>query len=351
MGQGEINQLNQVLKEPSLKHDAQLNQEPFLNDEGLPRFQVTLSHTTYVKIAEGCNHHCSYCAIPGIKGKFRSRQPQAIVAEVAKLVAAGVKEINIIAQDITMYGRDLEPQSSLTDLLKQVIKVAQPPWLRLLYAYPAGLETELLDLIAAQPSICKYLDLPIQHINDRLLRLMNRHDPAELIKAKLAAIRAKVPGIVLRTTLIAGFPGETEAEFNEALSFVKAGYFEHLGVFSYSREENTPAYSLKPQLSEELKAKRLSKLFTAQQANVTRFLKAQVGMEQKVLIDRVLADGNAVGRTQSFAPESDGVVIVANFQGIAGEFIPVLITGHDGYNLLAKEISRTDRNFADDGEC
>ncbi|HBF39957.1 MAG TPA: 30S ribosomal protein S12 methylthiotransferase RimO, partial [Firmicutes bacterium] len=192
----------------------------FLNNENLPRFQATLHHTSYVKIAEGCNHSCSYCAIPLIKGKFHSRELNSIVKEIQMMVENGVLEINLIAQDITRFGFDLDPKINLPVLLKQILVQAKPAWVRLLYAYPTGVDRALLELMANEPNICRYLDLPLQHINSRILKKMDRPETPALIKEKIAMIRDLVPGITLRTTFIVGFPSETEAEFNELLEFV-----------------------------------------------------------------------------------------------------------------------------------
>ena len=188
---------------------------PFLNQASLPRWQATLRHTTFIKAAEGCSHNCAYCAIPLIKGKFRSVNPEAIITEVKQMVDRGVKEFNLIAQDLTMYGKDLEPRTNLESLLERLIKEANPPWIRLLYAYPSGVELGLLKLIASEPRICNYLDLPLQHINGRILGLMNRRESPEQIREKLALIRETVPDITLRTSFIVGFPSESEAEFGE----------------------------------------------------------------------------------------------------------------------------------------
>lgn len=316
---------------------------PFLNEENLPRFQVTLPHTSFVKIAEGCNHCCSYCAIPLIKGNFRSRSLDSIIKEVKTLVQSGVKEINLIAQDITMYGKDLSNGINLKVLVQEILEKANPPWIRLLYAYPLGIDEDLLKLMAETPSICKYLDLPLQHINPRILEMMNRHDSIEQIKRKLDLIRTMAPGVVLRTTFLVGFPTESEAEFEELLDFVNEGHFEHIGVFTYSREEGTKAFKYKPQLPEKIKQKRKETLLAAQQEVSFRFLAGMVNSEQLILIDEIFPEHGenelkAIGRTERFAPDIDGVVYLKEFSGKPGDFTKGLITGNDAYNLWAKEI-------------
>lgn len=333
IGLGEIGRIADLIREkPS---GPKVGGTPYLNDENLPRYQVTLSHTAYVKIAEGCNHRCAYCAIPGIKGRFRSRRPESVVREITRLVEAGVREINLIAQDITMYGRDLPEKIDLRKLLERIVTQAKPSWIRLLYAYPSGISRDLLEFIAAEPTICKYLDLPLQHINGRILKLMRRSDPPERIRELLAMIREVVPELTLRTTLIVGFPTETEAEFREMLDFVNEGHFQHLGVFTYSREEGTPAYDYEPQIPEEVKAERKQRLLAAQQPVSARFLAKLVGRELPILIDRVTPDGGAIGRTASLAPDVDGVVYLENYRGKPGEIRLGLITGSDAYNLYA----------------
>lgn len=335
IGLGEIDSVVKLIQNCQPEGEEALK-KPFLNDENLPRYQVTLEHTAFVKIAEGCNHCCSYCAIPIIKGGFRSRQPESIIVEIKKLVASGVKEINLIAQDITMYGYDLNQQVNLVTLLKMIIHEAKPQWLRLLYAYPSGITSELLQLIADEPTLCKYLDVPFQHINERILKLMNRPDSPELLKEKIALIRQTVPEIVLRTTFIVGFPSETDQEFMELLQFVKAGLFDHVGVFTYSKEEQTKAFGLKPQIKETIKEERKHLLLNEQQKISSDFLKGFLNTELIILIDKLLPDGRAVGRTAFLAPEIDGVVYMTNYTGIAGQFVKGRIIESDNYNLTAE---------------
>jgi ribosomal protein S12 methylthiotransferase len=335
IGLGEIDAVIAKLNSVS-RQTAPSQKAPFLNEVNLPRFQATLRHTAYVKIAEGCDHCCSYCAIPVIKGHFRSRGQESILREVRELVAAGVREINLIAQDITMYGRDLTPRTDLVTLLRAIITQAKPEWIRLLYAYPAGIDRPLLQLMADEPSVCKYLDLPMQHINARILKLMNRPDSPEAYREKLRLVREILPQAAVRTTLITGFPTETEAEFAELLEFVKAARFDHVGVFGYSREEDTPAYNLKPQIQPAVKQERRNRLLAAQQEISAQLLAARVGRESLVLVDKLLPEGRAVGRSPELAPDVDGVVYIEAFSGVPGEFVKCRITGNDAYNLFAK---------------
>jgi ribosomal protein S12 methylthiotransferase len=331
----EIGSVIDLMKESDRKHPKN-NDLPFLNNQNLRRYQVTLPHTTYVKIAEGCNHCCSYCAIPLIKGRFRSRHMEAIVNETVALVNSGVQEINLIAQDITMYGRDMPGSTSLKDLLAQIIREANPHWIRLLYAYPTGIDNELLEFIAAQPTICKYLDIPLQHINSRILRMMNRPDSPEQIVKLLNRIKSAIPGIVLRSTFIVGFPSESDGEFQELMDFISEGYFQHVGVFTYSVEEGTAAFGYKPKVKEAVKQARRNRLLDAQRPISARFLKSLTGRQCEILIDKVLLDGTMVGRTPFLAPEVDGVVYCKNFSGNPGEFKQSKILQSDEYNLWAE---------------
>ncbi len=338
VGLGQIGEIAELVNESKGPSEPNLTILPFLNEGNLPRWHATLKHTTFIKIAEGCNHNCAYCAIPLIKGGFRSVNPDSIVTEVSRMVDRGVKEFNLIAQDLTMYGKDLEPKTNLEKLLERLIIEAKPSWIRLLYAYPSGIDLGLLKLIAKEPSICKYLDLPVQHINARILRLMNRSESPERIREKLTQIREIVPNIILRTSFIVGFPSETETEFEELVDFIGEGHFQHAGVFAYSREEGTRSFSLRPQISEKMKARRRENLFKEQQKISTEFLAGQVGKETLVLIDKILPDGRGVARSSAFAPEVDGVIYLEQTYHQPGEFVNVRVIGSDVYNLKAKEI-------------
>jgi ribosomal protein S12 methylthiotransferase len=338
LGLGEIGKIVSLINERKPQEGPDLSAVPFLNQASLTRWQATLSHTTFIKVAEGCSHNCAYCAIPLIKGKFRSVNPEAIISEVKRMVEHGVKEFNLIAQDLTVYGKDLEPGTNLESLLERLIKEAKPPWIRLLYSYPSGINPGLLKLIANEPSICNYLDLPLQHINARILKLMNRRENPEQLRKKLALIRELVPDITLRTSFIVGFPSESEAEFWELADFVGEGIFQHAGVFVYSREEGTKAFDMRPQLSEKVKEERREILLERQGKVSAQYLAGQIGKEVLVLIDKILPDGRAIGRSTAFAPEVDGVIYIEKTKRQAGEFVTVRITGSDVYNLTAKAI-------------
>ena len=247
----------------------------------------------------------------------------------------------MIAQDITLYGRDLPQPVSLKDLLIQIIADANPYWIRLLYAYPTGIDTQLLEFIAGQPTICKYLDIPIQHINPRILRLMNRTGLPEQILKLIELIRTMIPEMVLRTTFIVGFPSESDREFQELLDFVARGYFQHVGVFTYSCEEDTAAFVLKSKIKEPVKKMRRRQLLDVQRQVSARFLASLIGKQFEILIDKLLPDGTMVGRTGFLAPEADGIVYGNNFLEQPGQFSQGMITKSDAYNLWAEACART----------
>lgn len=336
LGLGQIGEIANLVKGSGQSKGPDLTAPPFLNEANLPRWQATLKHTTFIKIAEGCSHNCAYCAIPIIKGKFRSVGPDSIIDEVKRMVDQGVKEFNLIAQDLTMYGRDLEPKANLEGLLEKLVIQAKPSWIRLLYAYPSGIDLGLLKLIAGEPSICSYLDLPVQHINGRILKLMNRTENPERLREKFALIKENVPEIVLRTTLIVGFPSETEAEFEELVDFIGEGLFQHAGVFAYSREEGTKSFSFRPQIGAKVKERRREILLKEQEKISKQFLAGQIGKKTVVLIDKILPDGRGVCRSSAFAPEVDGVIYLEQTGHQPGEFVNARITGSDTYNLTAK---------------
>ncbi|MCP4653000.1 MAG: MiaB/RimO family radical SAM methylthiotransferase [Candidatus Omnitrophica bacterium] len=297
------------------------------------RIKLFPSHVEFVKISEGCRNNCSYCAIPIIKGSLKSRPQQEIINEIRTLNGKGVKELNLIGQDITSWGKDLSAKAGLTDLLKKIIKTADMPWIRLLYTHPKHLQDSLIELIASEKRICKYIDLPIQHINDRLLKLMNRRTARAQIKRLISKIRRKIPNCFLRTSVIVGFPGETEAEFKELLEFIKDVRFERLGAFAYSREEGTAAYSFSDQVHYRRKNRRYNEIMRCQQ-NIADSVNSQfLGKEIDVLIEEKEKDV-FVGRTQYDAYEVDGEVFIKMKDLKIGTFHKTRITDVYGYDLI-----------------
>ncbi len=301
------------------------------------RFALTPKHYAYLKICEGCLNKCSYCVIPKIKGKLASLDEEAIIQKVRRFNREKISELNIIGQDITGFGLDIGGRSQLTGLLKKIISNSPDiGWIRLLYLNPERITDELLELIASCKRVCKYIDLPIQHINDRILKLMNRKITKLEILSLIGKIRKKIPGVCLRTSLIVGFPSETKKEFNELLEFVKEAEFDRLGAFIYSREEGTPAYSFKGQISRKLMQERFAAIMSAQQKIAAELNSRFLGKTIPVLIEEK-QDGVYVGRSQADAPEVDGMVYVHSKKRLLeGEFVKAQITDTLEYDLVGE---------------
>ncbi len=299
---------------------------------GLPRLSTTPRHYRYLKIAEGCSNRCSYCAIPIIRGAFASRPYASILDEARKLAGEGAKELVLLAQDSTAY-RDGEARLPL--LLRALTRIDGIEWVRLMYAYPGRISRELMTVIAGEEKICKYLDIPIQHFDARVLAAMNRRGTPEDIKKTIDDLRQYVPGVALRTSLIVGFPGETEAAFKRLLAFVKEAEFEHLGVFTYSPEEGTPASALKPRVPRDVAEERLDRIMKAQSKISLKKNKGLIGSTQRVLVDG-MEDLALIGRLQTQAPEIDGSVFLSETEAEPGKFIEVTITDAAEYDLMGK---------------
>lgn len=327
------------------KNDSRENRySSFLENDkvelGGDRVLTTPEYFAYLKIAEGCDNRCAYCAIPAIRGPFRSRPMEELVEEAKQLEALGVKELVIIAQDITRYGLDLYGSYKLAELLRKITEATDIPWIRLLYCYPDKVTDELVNEIRDNDRILKYIDLPIQHISDRMLKAMNRHGDAAMIKNVIAKLRREIPGIVIRTTFIVGFPGETEEDFNELAEFMKETEFEHAGVFTYSREEDTPAYNFPDQIDEEVKQARMDNLMAMQLEINERQNKAKIGKTITVLCEDFDPVSEAhYGRSSADAPEIDGKVYFVSKKRIApGSFVNVKIEEVVDYDLFGKAI-------------
>lgn len=309
-------------------------------DANSRRLLTTPSHYAYVKIAEGCDRHCAYCAIPLITGKHVSRPMEDILKEVEELVAEGVKEIQVIEQELTYYGIDLYGKPKIAELIDRMADIKGVKWIRLHYAYPNQFPMELLDVIRERDNVCKYLDIALQHISDHMLTRMHRHVTKEETLALLKTIRERVPGITLRTTLMVGFPGETEEDFNELLDFVKDQRFERMGAFAYSEEEGTySAMHYKDDVPEEVKQQRLDKLMAVQEKISNDIEAAKVGKTLKVIIDRKEGE-YYVGRTEYCSPDVDPEVLIPASEKRLhnGQFYNVLITGNDEFDLYGKVV-------------
>lgn len=307
---------------------------------GQERHLTTPKHYAYVKIAEGCDRQCAYCSIPIITGTHKSRRMEDIVEEVEQLVSKGVKEFQIIAQEITFYGIDLYGKQCIAELVRRISDVKGVEWIRLHYAYPTHFPYELLEVMRERKNVCKYLDIALQHINDKVLENMQRHITKQETLELIDRIRKEVPGICLRTTLMVGFPGEGEAEFEELKDFVRKARFERMGAFAYSEEDGTPAAEkFEDEVSEEEKEKRLSELMALQQEISAEVQAEKVGTVQKVIIDRREGD-YYVGRTQYDSPEVDPEVLIPVAEGTLrrGCFYDVQITDSDDFDLYGKKL-------------
>ena len=310
---------------------------------GGERIVTTPDYSAYIKIAEGCDNRCTYCAIPLIRGRMRSRTIEDIVAEAKDLEKLGVKELNVIAQDTSRYGLDIYGEYKLAALVRAITEQTDIPWIRLLYCYPDKITDELIAEIRDNDRVVKYIDLPIQHISDKVLKSMNRHGDSAMIRDTIARVRAAIPDITLRTTLIVGFPGETEDDFNELCEFVKEEKFDRLGAFTYSREEDTPAYDMPDQIDEQVKQDRYDIIMKEQMHIVSEKNEALVGKKFRVLCEGYdQAAEIYYGRGQGDAPDIDTKVYFSNPVGAkrikAGEFVTVVIEKTVDYDLLGKAI-------------
>lgn len=303
-------------------------------NHGLKRFILSPKHYAYLKICEGCINNCSYCTIPKIKSKFTSLDINSIIAKINELDKNRVSEVNIIGQDTSGYGMDLYGRPMLSELLREILKKSKNiRWLRLLYLYPSRINDDLLKLIRDEPSFCKYIDLPLQHINDRMLKLMKRRTPKKDILSLIYKIRRTIPNVALRTSLIVGFPSETDKEFKELLNFIEETRFERLGAFVYSREKETPAYNFKNQIPKEIKIERFNEIMSAQKIISEELNKKFLGKTVEVLIDEK-SDDCYLGRTQYDAPEVDGQVFAKSKSKLKpGDFVNVEIKDTLEYDL------------------
>ena len=300
------------------------------------RLRLTPRHYAYLRVSEGCNQKCTFCTIPAIRGPMRSKPPQAILAEARELVSDGAVELNLIGQDTTSYGQDIDYAAGLAGLLRELNRVDGVRWIRLLYAYPSVFTDEMIDAIAECDRIVKYIDIPLQHINDRVLKAMHRRVTRAQTEQLLGKLRDRIPGVTIRTTFISGFPGETEAEFEELLDFVRAFRFSAVGVFPYSLEPDTPAGRMKDQLPAEVKEARANAIMEVQQEVAFQAAAEHKGRFLDVLIDSAAGKGRYVGRHAGQAPEVDSVTHVVAKKLRPGEFVRVLVERSEEYDLIAR---------------
>jgi len=315
-----------------------LDQQKDIIHDDRARLLITPGHWAYLRISEGCNHRCSFCTIPAIRGRFRSKPRELVLAEAAELVSAGAVELNIIAQDSTYYGRDLKIRNGLTGLVSELEEIAGLSWIRLMYLYPAGIDDKLIETIAESEKIVRYLDIPIQHINSKILKAMCRPDTEDQLHRLIEKLRSAIPDIVLRTTVIVGFPGESDQQFAELLDFVKWVQFDALGCFKFYAESGTAAAQMPGQVPEEMKQQRLEELMLTQQEIAFAKNKNRIGSKLTCLVDCVDGEGSGRGRFYGQAPDIDSVCIIKNCLAQPGEFINAKVIGTKEYDLLVEKI-------------
>jgi len=313
--------------------------------DDLPKVDVsrvitTGGYSSYLKIAEGCDKHCTYCIIPKIRGDYRSFPKEVLLRDARRLAKAGVKELNVVAQDTTMYGVDLYGKKVFHELLKDLCQIEGIRWIRILYCYPEEITDELIDVIKNEPKICHYLDIPIQHASDKILKSMGRRTSRDELVSMIKKLRREIPDIALRTTLITGFPGETQKEHEELISFIQENRFDRLGVFTYSQEEDTPAATMKEQIDEAVKTSRKNELMLEQQKISFELAMNMTGKVVEVLIEGKLPKDNVyVGRTYKDAHEVDGYIFIHDDKELcSGDILHAKITGANEYDLIGEMI-------------
>ncbi len=344
VGLGQRDNIARIIKKTfrSRRSEAFLDRSCQTVSDGVPddraRLLITPRHWAYLRVSEGCDHKCSFCTVPAIRGPFRSKPQKLILAEAAELVWAGAVELNIIAQDTTNYGRDLKIKNGLSRLVKELEKIAGLKWIRLMYLYPAGVTNELIETIAESGKIVHYIDIPIQHINDKILKDMRRPDTSQHICSLVENLRRACPDIVLRTTVIIGFPGETDRQFNELLKFIKWAKFDCLGCFRYYPESGTPAARMPGQVPDRIKQQRLEELMLTQQKIAFAKNESRIGSKLTCLVDSVETGSTAKGRFYGQAPDIDSICIIKNCSAGPGKFVDTKVIGTKNYDLTVEQI-------------
>lgn len=330
-----VDTLEEVLSGHRKNHIEALDKAPA---GGRRRIVTTGGYYAHLKIAEGCNKHCTYCIIPKIRGNYRSIPMEELLSEARQLVQGGARELILVAQETTLYGVDLYGKKSLPRLLKELCRIEELEWIRLLYCYPEEITQELVQTIREEPKICHYLDIPIQHGSDPVLKRMGRHTDTAQIRQLISTIREEIPDICIRTTFITGFPGETEKDHENTMEFINEMEFDRLGVFTYSPEEDTPAAEIEHQIEEEVKKKRQEEIMELQQEIAFEAAENMVGKTLTAMIEGKVADEDAyVARTYKDAPGVDGYLFIhTDRQLMSGDFLPVLITGSNEYDLIGE---------------
>lgn len=333
-----VESIEEFLKEKH--HINTLENIDFLAGADAPRRMSGISSFAYLKIAEGCDKHCSYCIIPKVRGNYRSVPMEKLLAEAKELAQQGVKELVLVAQETSMYGKDLYGEKSLHKLLKELAKIPEIDWIRILYCYPEEIYDELIDTMAEEPKVCHYLDIPIQHGDDLILRRMGRQTSSGQLREIIGKLRKKIPDIILRTTFITGFPGETEEQHQNVLEFIDEMEFDRLGVFTYSPEENTPAATMDDQIDEEVKNRRRNEIMELQQEIVFEKMNRLVGKEFLAMIEGKISGENAyIGRTYMDTPGVDSnIFVITDAEIMTGDFVKVKVTGTYEYDLIGEPV-------------
>ena len=342
LGVGQYPQLKNILEEGEFDSRNHVATPAEYYESYTDRLLTTAFYTAYLKIAEGCSNRCAFCIIPKMRGPMRSRSPESILAEAENLAQRGVKEFNIISQDTTMYGFDLAMKDGLARLLKGMAKIDGVEWMRLLYCYPTFLNSDVIDYIASEEKVCRYIDVPLQHTHDEMLKSMKRQETEGGVRKMIDELRLKIPEIALRTTFITGFPGETDEHFKHMLRFICEMQFDHVGIFTYSDEEGTTAFDYPGRVPEEVKEERKNILMEFQKEITLRKNQEKVGQIESVLVEGFDAQENYImtGRLASQAPDIDGQVILEKCEAEPGEIIPVRITAAADYDLVAEPVSQ-----------
>ncbi|WP_343064240.1 30S ribosomal protein S12 methylthiotransferase RimO [Alkalicella caledoniensis] len=339
MGTGDYDNIIQCIDNnlKGVKYNSTDNME-YLYDHLTPRLLSTPKYTAYLKIAEGCDNHCTYCIIPSLRGKYRSRSIESIVTEAKSLAKNGVKEIILIAQDTTVYGLDLDGNLLLPKLLEELNEIQELKWIRLMYCYPTFMTDELIQKIKSLPKVCNYIDIPLQHGDDNILKSMGRKETRQELIDLVKKLRSNIPDVAIRTSLIVGFPGEQEEHFNNLVEFVKEIQLDRVGVFTYSKEDGTAAAKLKGQVNQRVKVLRQHKLMKLQQKISSSLNAKSVGKIYEVLVEGINDNGQAWGRTYKDSPEIDGKVFIDTTETVAiGDFIPVKIVQAMEYDLIGEK--------------
>jgi ribosomal protein S12 methylthiotransferase len=341
LGTGTFDQIKKTIDDvlQSKERFNRIDKPIFDFNQKLERFN-TKNHYSYVKIAEGCNNNCSYCSIPFIRGPLNSRKMEDIIEEVKILVDNGTKEIILTAQDTTEYGKDLYGKRKLVDLLRELVKIKELKWIRLLYSYPEHITDDLIDVIKENDKICNYLDIPVQHSSNRIRKEMRREGTTEELLEVIEKLRNEIPDIALRTSMIVGFPGETKEDFNNLKDFIKVVKFDRLGVFQYSQEEGTKAAKMEKQIDKKTKEKRYNKIMEIQQDISYNKNRKYIGKEIEIIIDEKIED-EFIGRTVYDAPEIDNTVYVRGNNINIGDIIKVKITDAFEYDLMGEKINES----------